>query len=102
MFTETINILNNHYPERLHKCFLIDTPWLFSLIWKAITPFIPEATKQKVKFVKGSETVKREVFSEYFEMKEFDKRFGGEIEYEYSHELYWSQKLKRKSPAKLL
>ncbi len=90
---EAINILNNHYPERLYKCFLLDTPWLFSLIWKAVSPFIHEKTKQKIKFVNGNFDHKRELFSEYFDLNQLDKCFGGNLDYVFNQEQYWHDKL---------
>lgn len=52
---EVLSILSNHYPERLGAAFMIDTPWLFSLFWKAISPFIHPVTAAKVKFLSSKD-----------------------------------------------
>lgn len=38
----------DRFPERLGIAFCIDAPILFTLFWKAISPFIPPETKKKV------------------------------------------------------
>lgn len=45
---ETMNILQNHYPERLFKAVCIHPPFVFSLFWAAICPFIDRVTQAKV------------------------------------------------------
>jgi hypothetical protein len=45
---ETLNILQNHYPERLHKAVCINPPWVFSIFMGAVGPFIDPITKAKI------------------------------------------------------
>jgi hypothetical protein len=45
---ETLNILQNHYPERLAKAFLVRPPWIFHSFYSLISPFIDPVTKDKV------------------------------------------------------
>jgi hypothetical protein len=37
---ETLSILQNQYPERLHRAYLIRPPFYFSIFWSLISPFI--------------------------------------------------------------
>ncbi|CAE8725580.1 unnamed protein product [Polarella glacialis] len=37
----------DHYPERLHRAYLVDAPWLFQGVFKAISPFIDSVTRAK-------------------------------------------------------
>ena len=50
--------LRDHYPERVEKVILIDTPFIFRAFWSLIKPFIDPNTKEKVVFVTGSEQKK--------------------------------------------
>jgi len=45
---ETLNILQNHYPERLAKAFLVRPPWIFHSFFALISPFIDPVTKEKL------------------------------------------------------
>ncbi|KAL9419803.1 hypothetical protein AB3S75_037547 [Citrus x aurantiifolia] len=46
---ETINILQNHYPERLAIAFLYNPPRIFEAFWKVVKYFLDAKTFQKVK-----------------------------------------------------
>jgi hypothetical protein len=47
---EVINMLQDHFPERLGMQILIDPPTMFWLLWKILSAFVDEKTKQKVAF----------------------------------------------------
>jgi hypothetical protein len=51
-----LSILQDHYPERLHRAYLIRTPWVFSTVWKLISPFVDPVSKAKIVFMKSSDT----------------------------------------------
>ena len=51
---ETLNILQNHYPERMHHAYLCNPPGYFSVFWSMAKPFIDPVTKEKVVFCKGT------------------------------------------------
>lgn len=52
--TETLSILQNHFPERLARAYCIRPPWIFSAFWAVISPFIDPVTFQKVVMLSGS------------------------------------------------
>ena len=37
------------FPESLYKCFVINAPWIFTMIWKIISNFIDPITYEKIK-----------------------------------------------------
>ena len=78
---ETLNILQNHYPERLGRACVKDVPWVIWGFFKLITPFIDPLTKQKLKF---DEDLRLLVPPE-----QLLKSYGGDVEFEYVHEVYW-------------
>lgn len=45
---ETLTILQDHYPERLHRAYCIHPPILFYTFYQLISPFIDHVTKQKI------------------------------------------------------
>ncbi|KAI9260484.1 CRAL-TRIO domain-containing protein [Phascolomyces articulosus] len=45
-----LNILGNHYPERLGVAFVVNAPWFFFATFKMISPFMEPETKSKIKF----------------------------------------------------
>jgi hypothetical protein len=54
-------MLKDHYPERLHKVYLVDAPVVFRALWSIIKPFLDPDTKHKFIFVTG-EQQRMEVF----------------------------------------
>lgn len=49
MMNRTIQLLD-HYPARLGHLILLDSPWLFSGLWRTVSPLLPTATKSKIVF----------------------------------------------------
>ena len=42
--------MQDYYPERLGKLFIVNAPYIFMKVWKIIYPFIDNKTKKKVMF----------------------------------------------------
>ncbi|CAI9113758.1 OLC1v1014427C1 [Oldenlandia corymbosa var. corymbosa] len=49
----SLAILQDFYPERLGKLFLVHVPYVFMTAWKIIYPFIDNETKKKIVFVEN-------------------------------------------------
>ncbi|KAL7161958.1 hypothetical protein ACSBR2_042438 [Camellia fascicularis] len=48
-----LSILQDYYPERLGKLFIIHVPYIFMAVWKVVYPFIDDNTKKKIVFVEN-------------------------------------------------
>ncbi|CAH1442815.1 unnamed protein product [Lactuca virosa] len=83
---DTINILQDHYPQRLAVAFLYTPPRIFEAFWKIVKYFMDPKTFQKVKFVypKNKESV--ELMRSYFDMDNLPTEFGGKATMKYDHE----------------
>lgn len=78
---EVLNILQNHYPERLGRSLLTNIPRLGWIFLKLINPFIDPMTKEKLIF--------QEPCNKYVPAEELDKEFGGSVNFVYNHKTYW-------------
>lgn len=94
---EVLSILSNHYPERLGKAFLVNTPMIFQFFWKAISPFINKNTLAKIIFVKGgeSEDYGAKTLKKYIDLEVLEKDFGGKSDFEYDHKTFWNRLIER-------
>ncbi|GLU04427.1 hypothetical protein SLE2022_215760 [Rubroshorea leprosula] len=83
---ETVNILQNHYPERLAIAFLYNPPRIFEAFWKIVKYFLDAKTFQKVKFVYPNNNDSVELMKSYFDEENLPIEFGGKAELQYNHE----------------
>ncbi|GMM38767.1 phosphatidylinositol transporter [Saccharomycopsis crataegensis] len=78
---EVLHILQQHYPERLGRAYLVNIPTLAWAFLKIIHPFIDPLTREKLIF--------DQPFVNYVPVNQLDKEFGGNVDFEYDHEVYW-------------
>lgn len=78
---QTLNILQNHYPERLGRALVTNVPFYIWGFFKLITPFIDPLTREKIKF--------NEDTGLHVPRSQLLKESKGEVEFEYEHAIYW-------------
>ncbi|OAP62793.1 hypothetical protein AYL99_02020 [Fonsecaea erecta] len=78
---QTLNILQNHYPERLGRALVTNVPFYIWGFFKLITPFIDPLTREKIKF--------NEDMGLHVPREQLLKESGGLVEFEYDHDVYW-------------
>lgn len=78
---EVLSILQDHYPERLGKALLTNTPRLAQVFMKLIWPFIDTSTREKIH--------SNEPFPKFVPMSHLDAEYKGNVLFEYNHEKYW-------------
>ncbi|KAF5382220.1 hypothetical protein D9615_004367 [Tricholomella constricta] len=79
-----LNILQDHYPERLGAALILNVPFLLNAFYKLINPFIDPVSREKMKF--NPEAVNDNLFTGDMLMSEW---WGGDQDFEYVHEKYW-------------
>lgn len=78
---EVLNVLTNHYPERLGYAIMLNTPWTFSVFWKVIYPFLDDVTRKKIHFIKKNEEILNFIPKDQLEID-----YGGDAVKNYSFE----------------
>ena len=86
----TLSILQNHYPERLHKFLLMNVPGIFAAFWSAISPFIDPVTKAKVVFLRGSPEQQRALLAEHFDLAQLEDALGGDRPFTWDPDAYFA------------
>ena len=87
----TLSILQDHYPERLHRFVLLHAPALFSGFFKMISPFIDPVTKAKILFVTGSAAAQASSLAETFDLNRWEAPLGGSLEFSWSADAYFAR-----------
>jgi CRAL/TRIO domain/CRAL/TRIO, N-terminal domain len=78
---QTMDILQNHYPERLGRALVTNVPFYIWGFFKLITPFIDPLTREKIKFNEDSGL--------HVPREQLLKESGGHVEFSYDHDQYW-------------
>ncbi|KAG6901794.1 hypothetical protein C0995_007820 [Termitomyces sp. Mi166 len=79
-----LNILQDHYPERLGAALILNVPFLLNAFYKLINPFIDPVSREKMKF--NPRVIDDNLFTRDMVMSEW---WGGDRDFEYVHDRYW-------------
>lgn len=52
----TLDVLQKHFKERMHRIYVLNPPLAFRMFWKMVKPFIDPVTKTKIVFVTGPDS----------------------------------------------
>lgn len=83
---DIINILQNHYPERLALALLYNPPKIFQAFYKAVKYFLDPKTAQKVSFVYPNSKSSDNFMKTLFDLENLPCEFGGKATLKYDHE----------------
>ncbi|KAF9516938.1 hypothetical protein BS47DRAFT_584425 [Hydnum rufescens UP504] len=78
-----LNILQDHYPERLGRALVINIPFIVNAFFNLIMPFVDPVTRVKVRF--NPQVVTEGLFTSDM----ITKNWGGDVEFIYKHDEYW-------------
>jgi len=85
---ETLNILQNHYPERLGLAICYSPPAVFEAFFRMVKPFIDPKTSKKIRFIYPKQKKSTEVLEQLFDLDTLERSFGGRSTWVYDHEAY--------------
>ncbi|GAB2269413.1 hypothetical protein Dimus_004330 [Dionaea muscipula] len=74
-YIAALSILQDYYPERLWKMFMVHVPRIFMAVWKVIYPFIDKRNKTKIIFVENR--VLKSTLVEDIEESQLPDIYGG-------------------------
>ncbi|KAM7301471.1 SEC14-like protein 2 [Ixodes scapularis] len=77
LLTDLLRLYEDNYPETLEKCFVINAPGFFPLLWKIVRPFLTQRTVDKV-HIFGKDGW-REVLRAHFLPEKLPKHWGGDM-----------------------
>ncbi|XXG54949.1 hypothetical protein AAC387_Pa03g2710 [Persea americana] len=76
-YLASLEILQDYYPERLGKVYLVHVPYIFMAAWKIVYPFIDKNTRDKIVFVENK--VLKETLSEEIDESQIPETYGGKM-----------------------
>ncbi|KAF7076325.1 hypothetical protein CFC21_080992 [Triticum aestivum] len=75
-----LEIMQNYYPERLGRVFLIHVPYVFMAAWKMVYPFIDDNTKKKFVFVADKDL--DSTLRDAIDVSQLPEQYGGKLRLE--------------------
>ncbi|KAB2609036.1 SEC14 cytosolic factor-like [Pyrus ussuriensis x Pyrus communis] len=72
-----LSILQDYYPERLGKMYIVHAPLIFMRVWKIVYPFIDNKTKKKIVFVENK--MLKSTLLEEIDASQLPKIYGGKL-----------------------
>eukprot|EP01084_Bolivina_argentea_P165197 287033_1 len=83
---EIAHILHHYFPERMYRAYVLFSPWVFRAVWKIISTLLTDNTKGKIIVPGWHESAQYDTFKENIDKCNLDKRFGGDLEMQYTYE----------------
>ncbi|XVE63784.1 hypothetical protein DITRI_Ditri07aG0047800 [Diplodiscus trichospermus] len=76
-YLAAISLVQDYFPERLEKMFIVHAPYIFMKAWKIVCPFIDQKTRKKIVFV-DNKTLKSTLLEE-IEESQLPETYGGKL-----------------------
>jgi len=67
-----------NFPEYLRVVFVLNAPYVFSMIWKLVKPLITGSTHEKIKFVYSNSNYEKEILK-YVDPDQIPETYGGAL-----------------------
>lgn len=86
---ESLNLIQDHYPGRIKRIYMINTPWFFSMFWSMISPFLDPISLNMFVFVKESQAkTLKDKLKEDFDVDSLISNVGGLDDKPFDSEVY--------------
>lgn len=72
-----MQVLEQHYPERMHKALVVNAPRWFNAVWKVVAPLLDPSTAQKIQIFSNKQDVLAALLEE-LDGDQIPKDLGGE------------------------
>jgi len=77
MSKDTINVMQNMYPERLGMGFILHPPMAFWVLWKLVSVVLDPVTKRKIQFIRKKKDFN--LLTQYIPPDQLEEIYGGTI-----------------------
>ena len=75
-FKKMVKMLDDNFPERLHVALVVRAPWIFSAIYKLVSPILDKPTREKVQ-IYGSGKKYLKAIEKYVDLNQVPSWLGG-------------------------
>ncbi|XP_012467296.2 uncharacterized protein LOC105785717 isoform X1 [Gossypium raimondii] len=76
-YLAALSLLQDYYPERLGKMFIVHAPYVFMAAWKIVHPFIDVKTRKKIVFVENKSL--KSTLLEEIDESQLPEMYGGTL-----------------------
>eukprot|EP00753_Platysulcus_tardus_P007024 PLAT14780.2.p1 GENE.PLAT14780.2~~PLAT14780.2.p1 ORF type:complete len:314 (+),score=84.07 PLAT14780.2:28-942(+) len=84
---DSLRILQDNYPERLHRAVLVNPPWYFTPLKMVLWAFMSSETHAKIKIISGDTAALHSALGEWIEDAQLPVEYGGDCEVDVAAEL---------------
>eukprot|EP01100_Stratorugosa_tubuloviscum_P004066 TRINITY_DN1_c3_g1_i1.p1 TRINITY_DN1_c3_g1~~TRINITY_DN1_c3_g1_i1.p1 ORF type:complete len:368 (+),score=167.60 TRINITY_DN1_c3_g1_i1:127-1230(+) len=82
---QCLHAVQDHYPERLGNALVLFPPFMFSLMWKVISPFINQVTAKKIIFINDKKKLNQ--LLNFFDPEQLEVEYGGTNTFQFQFNL---------------
>ncbi|XVF54796.1 hypothetical protein PTKIN_Ptkin05aG0210500 [Pterospermum kingtungense] len=76
-YLAAVSMVQDYYPERLGKLFIVHSPYIFMTAWKIVCPFIDDKTRKKIVFVENKKL--KSTLLEDIDESQLPETYGGKL-----------------------
>ncbi|KAK8476355.1 hypothetical protein V6N11_014485 [Hibiscus sabdariffa] len=76
-YLAALSLVQDYFPERLGKLFIVHAPYIFMAAWKIVYPFIDIKTRNKIVFVENKKL--KSTLLEEIEESQLPETYGGQL-----------------------
>jgi hypothetical protein len=78
-----MDTLEQHYPERMVKIYVVNAPGSFPAIWRMLSPLLDPHTAEKIRVAAPGRLGAREALLEIMDEEQIPEEYGGKVDGEW-------------------